>query len=155
MDRSVSFPRVSPDGRFLMVTLADHATFPIWHQEADLWMLDMQDGNKPVGLDALNSTSVESYHSWSSNGRWIVFSSRRTDGLHTRPYIAYIGADGSVGKPFVLPQERGDFYRECMNSFNIPELVKGKVETGRYELIQKVLDNEKEQVKMNRINLTE
>ena len=81
--------------------------------------------------------------------------SRRTDGLHTRPYIAYIGADGTVGKPFVLPQEKGDFYQECMNSFNIPELVKGKVETGRYELIQKVYGNEKEQVKMNRINLTE
>ena len=156
MDRSVSFPRVSPDGRFLMVTLADHATFPIWHQEADLWMLDMQDGNKLVSLDALNSTSVESYHSWSSNGRWIVFSSRRTDGLHTRPYIAYIDANGTAGKPFVLPQERGNFYQECMNSFNIPELVKGKVETGRYTLIQKILDNEKEQVKMKKkINLTE
>ena len=154
-NKSVSFPRISPDGKFLMVTLADHATFPIWHQEADLWMMDMQDGNKPINLDALNSPSVDSYHSWSSNGRWIVFSSRRRDGLHTRPYIAYIGADGTVGKPFVLPQEKGDFYQECMNSFNIPELVKGKVETGRYELIQKVYDNEKEQVKMNKINLTE
>ena len=154
MGKSVSFPRMSPDGKFLMVTLANHATFPIWHQEADLWMLDVPNGYKSVNLEALNSPSVESYHSWSSNGRWIVFSSRRTDGLHTRPYIAYIDANGTVGKPFVLPQERGDFYQECMNSFNIPELVKGKVETGRYTLIQKILDNEKEQVKI-KSNLTE
>lgn len=149
MGKSVSFPRISPDGKFLMVTLADHATFPIWHQEADLWMMDMQDRNKLINLAVLNSPSVESYHSWSSNGRWIVFSSRRTDGLYTRPYIAYIGADGTIGKPFVLPQNKGDFYQKCMNSFNIPELVKDKVKTERYALIQKVLDDEKEQVKIN------
>jgi len=147
MDKSVSFPRVSPDGRFLMVTLAGHATFPIWHQEADLWMLDLQDGNKLTCLDALNSCNVESYHSWSSNSRWVVFSSRRLDGLYTRPYIAYIGADGTIGKPFILPQARGDFYQECMNSFNIPEMVKGKVDVNRYQLVQKALDEQKEQVK--------
>ena len=130
-----------------MVTLSNHATFPIWHQEADLWMLDMQEGNKLIRLDTLNSSSVESYHSWSNNGRWIVFSSRRMDGLYTRPYIAYVGVDGTVGKPFILPQSRGDFYNECMNSFNIPELVKGKVDVNRYQLIQKVLDERKEQVK--------
>jgi Tol biopolymer transport system component len=149
MNKSVSFPRISPDGRFLMITLSDHATFPIWHQEADLWMIDLQNGNKPIQLDALNSSSVESYHSWSSNGHWVVFSSRRKDGLYTRPYIAYIAADGTTGKPFILPQERGDFYQECMTSFNIPELVKGKVEVERYSLLQKILSDEKEQVKMN------
>jgi hypothetical protein len=132
-----------------MITLSDHATFPIWHQEADLWMIDLQNGNKPIQLDALNSPSVESYHSWSSNGHWVVFSSRRKDGLYTRPYIAYIAADGTTGKPFILPQERGDFYQECMTSFNIPELVKGKVEVERYSLLQKILSDEKEQVKMN------
>jgi hypothetical protein len=149
MNKSVSFPRISPDGRFLMITLSDHATFPIWHQEADLWMIDLQNGNRPIRLDAFNSSSVESYHSWSSNGHWVVFSSRRKDGLYTRPYIAYIAADGTTGKPFILPQERGDFYQECMTSFNIPELVKGKVEVERYTLLQKILSNEKEQVKMN------
>lgn len=147
MEKSVSFPRVSPDGRFLMVTLSGHATFPIWHQEADLWMLDLQNGNKLTCLDALNSCNVESYHSWSSNSRWVVFSSRRLDGLYTRPYIAYIGADGTIGKPFILPQARGDFYQECMNSFNIPEMVKGKVDVNRYQLVQKALDEQKEQVK--------
>jgi Tol biopolymer transport system component len=148
-NKSVSFPRTSPDGRFLMITLSDHATFPIWHQEADLWMIDLQNGKKPIRLDALNSPSVESYHSWSSNGRWIVFSSRREDGLYTHPYIAYIADDGTPGKPFVLPQERGDFYQECMTSFNIPELIKGMVEVDRYSLLQKILSEEKEQVKMN------
>lgn len=145
MNKSVSFPRVSPDGKHLMFTLADFATFPIWHQEADLWMLDLQEGEVKC-LDVLNSNSVESYHSWSSNSRWVVFSSRRMDGLYTRPYIAYVHADGTVGKPFVLPQAKGDFYDKQMNSYNIPELIKGKVDVNRYGLVRKVLDDEKKQV---------
>ena len=145
-DKSVSFPRVSPDGKYLMFTLANHATFPIWHQEADLWMMDLKNGQK-YSLDALNSNSVESYHSWSSNSRWVVFSSRRMDGLYTRPYIAYVHEDGKVGKPFVLPQAKGDFYFKCMNSYNIPELLKGKVEIGSHELVRHALSEEKRQVK--------
>lgn len=145
MDKSVSFPRVSPDGKYLMFTLADYATFPIWHQEADLWMLDLESG-KTTALVGLNSDSVESYHSWSSNSRWVVFSSRRMDGLYTRPYIAYVHTDGTVGKPFVLPQAKGDFYEKQMYSYNIPELIKGKVDVNRHELVRKVLDDEKKQV---------
>ena len=129
-----------------MFTLANHATFPIWHQEADLWMMDLKNGQK-YSLDVLNSNSVESYHSWSSNSRWVVFSSRRMDGLYTRPYIAYVHDDGRVGKPFVVPQAKGDFYSKCMNSYNIPELLKGKVEIGNHELVRRALSEEKLQVK--------
>ena len=70
---------------------------------------------------------VESYHSWSSNSRWFVFSSRRIDGLYTRPYIAYVDEDGKVGKPFLLPQKDAGFYQSFMKSFNIPEFITGKV----------------------------
>lgn len=44
---SASFPRLSPDGRFMLFTLADCATFPIHHKEADLKMLDLA---SPAGL---------------------------------------------------------------------------------------------------------
>lgn len=145
MDKSVSFPRVSPDGRFLMFTLADYATFPIWHQEADLWMMDLQT-KETVCLQAINSESVESYHSWSSNSRWVVFSSRRIDGLYTRPYIAYVAADGTVAKPFLLPQAEGDFYKKSLNSFNIPELIKGKVDVNHGKLVRTAVGEEKQQV---------
>ena len=86
-------------------------------------------------MDKWNSTSVESYHSWSSNSRWVVFSSRRMDGLYTRPYIAYVDADGRISKPFVVPQKKGNFYSNFMNSYNIPEFVKGKIEVGQRELL--------------------
>ena len=84
----------------------------------------------------LNSPDVESYHSWSSNSRWFVFSSRRDNGLYTAPYIAYLSPDGTLGKPFLLPQASADYYDLTLRSFNIPELVKGPVQVDRQELIR-------------------
>ena len=102
--KSVSFPRVSPDGRFLVFTLHAHGTFSIWHKDADLYLLDLRT-NRLFPLDKANSDDVESYHSWSGNSRWMVFSSRRTDGLYTRPFITYIDSSGQACKPFLLPQK--------------------------------------------------
>ena len=91
---SASFPRVSPDGRYLLYTLSGYGNFSIWHKDADLYMADLQTGTSRP-LVEVNSDDVESYHSWSSNSRWFVFSSRRIDGLYTRPYIAYVDEDGN------------------------------------------------------------
>lgn len=60
--KSVSFPRVSPDGRHLVFTLHGYGNFSIWHKDADLWCLDLANG-EAVPMDALNSDDVESYHS--------------------------------------------------------------------------------------------
>ncbi|MGE5406487.1 MAG: hypothetical protein ACM3NR_02145 [Methanosarcina sp.] len=125
MKKSISFPRVSPDGKKLVFTLHDFGTFPIWHPEADLYMLDMESGISEKM--ALNSNETESYHTWSHNGKWLVFSSKRSDGRSTRPYFSYINADGKAAKPFMLPQKDPTLYRRMLESFNIPELVTGKV----------------------------
>ena len=37
--KSVSFPRVSPDGKFLLFTLSGYGNFSIWHKDADLYIL--------------------------------------------------------------------------------------------------------------------
>lgn len=124
--KSVSFPRISPDGKYLMYTLASYGAFSIWHKDADLYMINLSTG-KHYPLDALNSNDVESYHSWSSNSRWTVFSSRRMDKLYTRPFIAYIDENGQAHKPFLLPQKDTDFYHRLMKSYNIPEFITGKV----------------------------
>jgi hypothetical protein len=125
MNKSISFPRVSPDGKKLVFTLHDFGTFPIWHPEADLYILDMETGISEKM--ALNSNETESYHTWSHNGKWLVFSSKRSDGRSTRPYFSYINAYGKAAKPFMLPQKDPTLYRRMLESFNIPELVTGKV----------------------------
>ena len=129
--KSVSFPRASGDGKFLMFTMSDYGNFSIWHKDADLYILNLTDGTvKPVS--SANSDNTESYHSWSSGSRWFVFSSRRIDGLYTRPYIAWLNENGEASKPFLLPQKDPEFYDKCLQSFNIPEFVTGKVRvTGR------------------------
>ena len=144
--KSVSFPRVSPAGRFLLMTLSDYGNFSIWHQEADLWMIDLQT-RMAKEVAEWNSRSVESYHSWSSNSRWVVFSSRRGDGLYTRPYIAYMDRAGNTYKPFLLPQKESGFYRRFMFSYNIPELVKSPVELDNSLLVRKAVEGETVKIK--------
>lgn len=137
--KSASFPKISPDGRYLVFTLADYGTFPIWHSEADLYLLDLETG-KSKEMD-LNSNDNESYHTWSSNGKWLVFSSKRTDGKSTRPFFAYFDSWDSTGKPFILPQKDPGFYNRFIESFNIPEFVNGKIRFTPYDFAE-ISENE-------------
>lgn len=129
--KSISFPKPSYDGKYIMYTLSDYGNFSIWHHEADLWLLDLATGERRP-LDEVNSPDTESYHNWTADSRWFVFSSRRDDGLFTRLYIAHVDEDGKVGKAFMLPQKYpGTFYKEFFMSYNVPEFVNGPVKFDR------------------------
>ena len=131
MSKSVCFPRPSYDGRYLMYTLCDYGTFPIWHHESDLWLLDLETG-ETRSLDGVNSPDTDSYHNWSSNSRWFVFSSRRDDGLFTRLYISHFDREGNASKPFMLPQRNPrNYYEDLWRSYNVPEFVTGPVQFDR------------------------
>lgn len=132
ISKSVSFPRISPEGRFLVFTLADYGTFPVWHREADLYSFDLN-RNEVRKMD-INSEETESYHTWSLNSRWLVFSSRRIDGRSSRPYFAHIDSTGKQGKEFVLPQKDPTLYNRMLESFNIPEFVNGKIDLAPKDL---------------------
>lgn len=133
---SVSFPRISPDGRHLVFTLSGYGNFSIWHKDADLYVADLQAGTvKP--MTALNSDDVESYHSWSSDSRWMVFSSRRDDGHYTKPYISYVDPEGNARKPFLLPQkDPKKYYGMLMFSYNIPEFVSDRIDLDGREIVK-------------------
>jgi len=115
-------------------TAASYGNFSIWHKDADLYLIDTRTRQcRP--LRQANSDDVESYHSWSGNSRWLVFSSRRMDGLYTRPFIAHIDRDGQASKPFAVPQETPAFFSDCLYSFNIPEFVSGEVDFSTKKII--------------------
>ncbi len=121
--KSISFPRPSYDGRFLCYTLSDYGQFSIWHHEADLYLLNLSTGDSRP-MTGANSEDTESFHNWSTNSRWLVFSSRRDDGLFTRPYFCHVDAKGNVSKAFMLPQrDPRRFYRERFFSFNVPDFI--------------------------------
>lgn len=132
---SVSFPRISPDGRLLCFTRHGYGNFSIWHKDSDLWLADLKDGSvRP--MENVNSDNVDSFHTWSSDGKWLVFSSRRDDGLYTKPYFTHVDADGNATKPFLLPQkDPKSYYKRQMRSYNLPAFTTGKVNVGKRKLI--------------------
>ena len=132
LGKSIVHPRVSPDGRWLMFTMSSYGTFPIWHRDSDLCLLDLTNG-KFRTLDEINSNESESYHTWDSSGKWFVFSSRREDGNFTRLYFAHF-ENGKASKPFLLPQKDPYHNGYFMKSYNVPELVREPV----HESIQKL-----------------
>ena len=128
MGKSATHPRPSYDGKYIMFTMSDYGCFPIWHKEADNWLLDLKTGiAKP--LTAANSNDTESWHNWNVNSHWFVFTSRRGDGLYTRLYLASIDDKGNVTKPFLLPQRNPkEYYDELIDSYNTPDFTSKPVE---------------------------
>lgn len=117
---SISFPRESPDGKWIMYTHHAYGNFSIWHKDADLWLQATDFATPPTPIPHCSSTNAESYHTWSSTGKWVVFSSRSEDGLYTRPYIMHW--DGkNFSKPSPIPQQSALHDKKLMKSYNIPE----------------------------------
>ena len=128
LGQSAVLPRISPDGRWIVFTMASYGYFHIWHHDADLWIAPLSgEMSEARPLTEVNSDDTESYHTWSSNGRWLVVSSRRDDGTFTRPFFAHADADGHFAKPFELPQADPDYHRQFLRSYNIPEFMRGPV----------------------------
>jgi len=136
-EKSVSFPRLSPDGRYVMFTLSDYGNFSIWHPESDLWLHDLETGeNRPLG--EVNSGAADSFHNWSSNGHWFVFCSRRDDGSYTRLYLAHFDESGVASKPFLLPQYNPVQNLDLMKSYNVPEFTIEPAQMNFLELLQTI-----------------
>ena len=143
LGKSANMPRLSYDGRFLLYTISDYGCFPIWHPEADLWMMNMETG-ETYPLDEANSGDAESFHNWSLNSRWILFTSRRDNSLYTQLYFAHIDKDGKASKPFRLPQKNPKEYDvESVNSFNTPDFAKSPIDLVKREIYQRLMNTER------------
>ncbi len=123
--KSITQSRFSPDGRFLVFCMSDYSGYATFQPDADLYLMDMQ--TRDYHRLECSSDRADSWHSWSSNGRWLVFASKAGNGLLNRPYITYIDEDGRSSKPFVLPQKDPDFYLSYTKLFQLPELIKEPV----------------------------
>jgi hypothetical protein len=115
--------------------MLEYSYFPLYMPDSDLYLLDTKtrEFHKP---EKINSNKAESYHCWSSNGRWVVFSSKRQDGICTHPYFSYFDSNGSFSKSFPLPQEDPEYYQTRIVVYNIPEFVNGPVKIRPQKLIK-------------------
>ncbi|MDZ7370501.1 MAG: hypothetical protein ONB12_04940 [candidate division KSB1 bacterium] len=134
LGKSVTHPKVSPDGRYLLFCLAEYGNFSIYRPDSDLYLLDLHTGQVRDAWE-LNSDKSESYHCWDADGHWVVFSSKREDGLCARPFFSRFDGRG-FSKPFVLPQKDPAIYRRLLKTYNVPELVSGKVSVDRRALLK-------------------
>ena len=140
LGQSVTLPRISPDGKYLLFAQAEYGCFHVWHADADIYMMNLKT-QQVQKMDALNSERSESYPTWSSNGRWIMVDSRRDDGNYTRPYIAYFDKKGKAYKPFMLPQKDPYFYTFYLRSFNRPEFMIEPVNITPQEFAEKAKED--------------
>ena len=115
--------------------------FPYLQPDSDLYVMDL--ATRKLRRLEINSDQADTWHSWSSNSRWVVFSSKRIDGLLARPYFSYVDQQGEFHKPFVLPQEDPSFYGFCLNTFNVPELMRGPVTVKERDLARAVIQPRK------------
>lgn len=123
-DKSVTLPRISPDGRYLLFAEGQYGCFHIRHNDADIVCLPLDEqAPSDIDLTKLNSEGFpDSYPTWSSNGHWIMCASRRDDGNFCRVYFAYFN-NGKAEKAFLMPQEDPAQNTFLLKSYNRPEFM--------------------------------
>ena len=147
-DKSVTLPRISPDGRYLLFAIGQYGCFHSRHHDGDIVCIPMDqytgtaltpETSSPVDLTLVNSDGYsDSYPSWSSNGHWIMLASRRDDDNYSRVYFAYFN-NGKVGKAFLMPQEDPELHISLLKSYNRPEFMAEPVKIS-VEEFSKVFD---------------
>ncbi len=135
--KTASGLKVSPDGKFLAFCCFSYGTFALWHNDAKIYLYNFGTG----GINTLpqlnnNANFANSYHSWSSNSRWLAFASKRDNGLYSKIYFSYIDKNGHATKPFVLPQKDPDYYDFQFKSYNVPELMRNKVPFNAFDIVK-------------------
>lgn len=148
--KSITHPRPSYDGRFLMFCVADYSVFPIHHKESDLYIMNLSDSTiRPI--KDVNSDCAETFHNFSSNSRWFVFNSRRVDKINNLLFISHIDEVGNCTKPFLLPQKNPkDFYDNFFYSYNVPDFTTEKVELDIRAFAREIYNKDRIQVGVRR-----
>jgi len=155
---SILLPRISPDGRWLVFCMCDYGCFPIYRSSSDLYIMDLQAGQQTGQYKyrrlEINSEQSESWHSFSSNSRWMAFSSKRDNGRFTRVYLSYVDEKGKVYKPLLLVQKYPTFYESYLRSYSVPELVREPVRVTGEKLARAIRGSEKISVDMAEFPIT-
>lgn len=107
------FPRVSPDGKWLVFCQAE--SFMLLQRDSRLVIKPMEGGEARI-LDH-NTGNMNSWHSWSPNSKWLVFSSKAF-GPYTQLFLTHINNDGTNTPPVYLDRFTFQGYAN-----NIPEFV--------------------------------
>ncbi|MFH1007198.1 MAG: hypothetical protein V1800_06825 [Candidatus Latescibacterota bacterium] len=117
--KSNYFARFSPNGKWLSFCMADQGS--LVESSSEIYVLPGDLHGSPHRLESNWPDAADSWHSWSSNSRWLIFASKRDDGIYTRLYLTEIDERGHATPAVRLPLEKMPL--EC---FNLPEFLAQK-----------------------------
>lgn len=98
--RASYFPRFSPDGRWIAFVRSDGGYFA--RPSSDLYLVPAG-GGEPRSLGVNTPGRMDSWPSWSLDGHWLVWASRRDDPDFTRVYLTEVDDAGRCSPPVVFP----------------------------------------------------
>ncbi|MDP4223090.1 MAG: hypothetical protein Q8868_07240 [Bacteroidota bacterium] len=111
--RSNYFSAVSPDGKWLVYCQADN--YMLLMPDSRLYIIPAK-GGKPRMLEC-NLYSLNSWHAWSPNSKWLVFASKGLS-VFTDMFLTHIDEKGHASIPVVLDRARA-YHRVA----NYPEFI--------------------------------
>jgi tetratricopeptide (TPR) repeat protein len=123
--KSNYFARYSPDGKWIVFCQASN--FMLLQRDSKLYIMPAKGGTPR--LMKCNTGNMNSWHSWSPNSRWLVFSSKGR-GPYTQLYLTHIDENGNDSPPVYL--ENMAFKSRAAN---IPEFFDNK------NNLKKLVDN--------------
>lgn len=108
------FPKYSPDGKWIVFCKAK--SYMLLQPDSELYIMPAAGG--VARRLRYNTPRMNSWHSWSSNGRWLVFSSK-VNTAYTQLFLTHIDADGNDTPPVLLER-----FTSSDRAANIPEFVR-------------------------------
>ncbi len=110
---SNNFPKVSPDGRWIV--FVKNRNGQLMRPDSELYIVPFNGG--AARRMRCNTSLMNSWHSFSPNGRWLVFSSKSRS-PYTQMYLTHIDANGNDSPPIYI-----DNSTAANRAVNIPEFV--------------------------------
>lgn len=110
---SHSFPKITPDGKWVVFVRSRNGQ--LLRPDGKLWIVPVAGGE--ARLMRCNTSLMNSWHSFSPNGRWMVFSSK-VNTPYTQMFLTHLDATGNDTPPILIENATA-----ANRAVNIPEFV--------------------------------